>query len=135
MIKVGYYVFYENGEDYYEVITAVFDTTDLAQIYIDKINEYREKVDAAYERLNKLIDEQVNTDVETMLSTFSPNVFPINLKPTIINQLKNNYHNDRNYTKSILTSQEYELVYNTNWLSRESLQIFGEIKHNPEFEQ
>jgi len=27
------------------------------------------------------------------------------------------------------------LVYNTNWLSRESLQIFGEIKHNPEFEQ
>ena len=135
MISVGYYDYY-NSEDCYEVITAVFDTDELATEYIEKTRAYNEKVEEAKQRMNELVKNKVSEDIKDTVGHLieSNNLVLSKIIPLYEKQIFDKYMSDRTFLKTILTCIEYDLIFSYRNV-RDDLQILGNIEHNPEFKE
>ena len=135
MVSVGYYDYY-NSEDYYEVITAVFDTDELATEYIEKTRAYNEKVEEAKQRMNELVKNKVSEDIKEAVGHLieSNNLVLSKIIPLYEKQIFDKYMSDRTFLKTILTCIEYDLIFSYRNV-RDDLQILGNIEHNPEFKE
>lgn len=135
MVSVGYYDYYDN-DNYYEVITAVFDTDELATEYIEKTRAHNEKVEYAKQRMNDLVKNKVSEDIKDTVGHLieSNNLVLSKIIPLYEKQIFDKYMSDRNFLKTILTDIEYGLIFNSRYI-RDDLQILGNIQHNPEFKE
>lgn len=135
MVSVGYYDYY-SSEDCYEVITAVFDTDELATEYIEKTRAYNEKVEEAIQRMNELVKNKVSEDIKEAVGHLieSNNLVLPTIIPLFEKEIYNKYMSDRTFLKTILTCIEYDLIFNHRYI-RDDLQILGNIEHNPEFKE
>lgn len=135
MISVGYYDYY-NSDDCYEVITAVFDTDELATEYIEKTRAYNEKVEEAKQRMNELVKNKVSEDIKDTVGHLieSNNLVLSKIIPLYEKQIFDKYMSDRTFLKTILTCIEYDLIFSYRNV-RDDLQILGNIEHNPEFKE
>lgn len=135
MISVGYYDYY-NSDDCYEVITAVFDTDELATEYIERTRAYNEKVEEAKQRMNELVKNKVSEDIKDTVGHLieSNNLVLSKIIPLYEKQIFDKYMSDRTFLKTILTCIEYDLIFSYRNV-RDDLQILGNIEHNPEFKE